>query len=69
MAVLGYLPKLKNGLGLAFGAHFLHDFYKKKLKLFNTLSMDKVLMSFPFSFSRYKTKCFIKFLFRQLMTS
>ena len=26
MAVLGYLPKLKRGLGLAFGAHFLHDF-------------------------------------------
>ena len=26
MAVLGYLPKLKGGLGLAFGAHFLHDF-------------------------------------------
>ena len=22
MAVLGYLPKLKRGLGLAFGAHF-----------------------------------------------
>ena len=28
MAVLGYLPKLKGGLGLAFGAHFLHDFHK-----------------------------------------
>ena len=26
MAVLGYLPNLKRGLGLAFGAHFLHDF-------------------------------------------
>ena len=26
IAVLGYLPKLKRGLGLAFGAHFLHDF-------------------------------------------
>ena len=25
-AVLGYLTKLKKGLGLAFGAHFLHDF-------------------------------------------
>ena len=29
MAVLGYLPKLKRGLGLAFGAHFLHDFFHK----------------------------------------
>ena len=25
MAVFGYLPKLKMGLGLAFGAHFLHE--------------------------------------------
>ena len=25
MAVFGCLPKLKRGLGLAFGAHFLHD--------------------------------------------
>ena len=28
MAVLGYLPKLKRGLVLAFGAHFLHNFFK-----------------------------------------
>ena len=27
MAVLGYLPKLKRGLRLAFGAHFLHYFF------------------------------------------
>ena len=26
MAVLGYLTKLKWGLGLASGAHYLHDF-------------------------------------------
>ena len=26
MAVLGYLPKFKRGLGLASGVHFLHDF-------------------------------------------
>ena len=31
--------------------------------------MDKVSMSYLFSFSRYQTKCVIKFLFRQLMTS
>ena len=31
MAVLGYLAKLKRGLGLAFGAHFLFDF---SIKLF-----------------------------------
>ena len=26
MAVFGYLAKLKRDLGLAFGAHFQHDF-------------------------------------------
>ena len=26
MAVLGYLARLKRDLGLAFGAHFQHDF-------------------------------------------
>ena len=31
--------------------------------------MDKVLMSHLISFSRYQTKCVIKFLFRQLMMS
>ena len=31
--------------------------------------MDKVSMSQLISFSRYQTKCVIKFLFRQLMTS
>ena len=28
MAVLSYLPKLKRGLGLAFGAYFLPNFHK-----------------------------------------
>ena len=68
MAVLGYLPKLKEGLGLAFGAHFLHDFSLKNV-LFNTLSTDKVSMSHLFSFPRCQTKCVIKFLFSQLMIS
>ena len=31
MAVLGYLPELKKGLGIAFGAHFLHDFFHKNV--------------------------------------
>ena len=31
MAVLGYLPKLKRDLGLAFGGYFLQDF---SLKMF-----------------------------------
>ena len=31
MAVFGYLPKLKRGLRLAFGTHFLHDVFIKML--------------------------------------
>ena len=58
MVVLGYLAKLKTGLGLAFEAHFQHDFSIKML--FNSLSMDKVSMSHLISFSRYQTKCVIK---------
>ena len=64
MAILCYLPKLKRDLGLAFGAHFLHDF---SIKMFlNTLSMVKVSMSF---FASQDIKQTVKFLFRQLMTS
>ena len=57
MAVLGYLPKLKRDLGLAFGAYFLC------LILYQwTVSMSDL-----FFFSRYQTKCVIKFLVRPLM--
>ena len=47
MAVLSYLPKLKGDLGLAFKAHFLHDF-SIEMFLFNTPSTGKVsvLLSF-----------------------
>ena len=68
MAVLAYIAKLKRGLGLAFDAHFLHDFSKKCL-LFDTLIMDKISISHPISFLRYQTKCVIKFLRLQLMAS
>ena len=68
MAVLGYLTKLKGGQRLASGAHLLDDF-PVKMFLINTLSMDKVSMSYHYFFSRYQTKCVINFLFRQLVTS
>ena len=68
MAVVGYLPKLKRGLGLASGVHFLHDF-PKKCSLFNTLSMNKVSKSYVFLFPSYQTKCVMKFLLLQLVTS
>ena len=31
MSVLGYMTKLKRGLGLTFGAHFRHDFFHKNV--------------------------------------
>ena len=45
MAVLGYLPKLEMGLGLAFGANLMHDFsmnmfliyYSIYVQIFNTI--------------------------------
>ena len=67
MAVLGYLAKLKRDLGLAFGIFSVWFFHKNVL--FNSQSMDKVSVSHLISFSRYQTKCVIKFLLRQLMMS
>ena len=51
--------------------HIFCMIFPKKCSLFKTLSMGKVSMSYFFSFSRYRTKskCIIKFLFRQLMMS
>ena len=67
MPVLGYLPKLQRGPGLAFAAHFLHDF-SIETSLPDTQSMDKISMSYLYSFSGYQTKCAIEFLSKQLMT-
>ena len=74
MAVLIYLPKLKKYLGLAFGAHFQHDFFIKMFCIYSinrvfTLSMDS-FNTVPFFFPNiYQAKCVIKFLFRQLTVS
>ena len=58
MAVLIYLPKLKKCLGLAFGAHFQHDFFIKMFCIYSinrvfTLSMDKVSIPYLFPFPTY----------------
>ena len=68
MDVLGYLPKLKRGLGLASGAYFLHDFLTKMFPIQYGINWQSS-MSYLFSFSIYQTKCIIKFLFRQFLTS
>ena len=52
MAVLGYLPKLKRGPGM----HFYAWFSYKNVFYLKYYIIDKV------SFSRYQTKCVIKFL-------
>ena len=57
MAVLGYLAKLKRGLGLAFDVHFLLDLFIKMFLI--SLSMDKVSMSHVISFSRYQKNVFL----------
>ena len=61
MGVLGYLPKLKRGLGLAFGVYFMHDF-SIKIFLISYYIYGQSFNVIPFSFSRYQTKCVIKFL-------
>ena len=66
MVVLGYLLKLKRALGLAWMHIFCMIFPKRCL--FNTLSIDKVSIPYPFSFSKYQTKRVFKFLSRQWMT-
>ena len=49
MAILGYLVKLKRGLGLAFGAHFLHGF---PVKMF--LFLDRPLKQWMTIFYKIK---------------
>ena len=71
MAVSSYLRKLKRGLGLAFGAYFLHGFFHANppfLILYHLIVYDYT-MSYLFSVSRYQIKRVIKFSFRQMMTS
>ena len=43
MTVLSYLAKLKRGVGLAFGAHFVHDF-----------SMKMFLIEFPINGAKFQ---------------
>ena len=53
MAVLGYLPKLKRDLRLAFSAHFLHSF---SIKMFLILSNQNL----PCKYERNKILKIIK---------
>ena len=66
MTVLGYLPKLKEGLGLAFGAHFLYDFFHKNVFYLILYQWAKFQCH---AFPRYQTIYVIEFIFTQLMMS
>ena len=68
MAALGHLPKLKRGLGLAFGAHFLHDFSIIMFLIYYSIYGQRFNVV-PFFLLKILKKCVIKFLFRPLMTS
>ena len=62
------ITKIKKGVWDYLLMHISCIIFPQKCFLFNTLSMGKVSMSYLFSFPRYQTKSFIKFLFRQLMS-
>ena len=67
MAVLGYLPKLKRGLGQAFLQFssfntFSASFFHKNVPYLIFYHLTKLPSHTCFSFSRYQTKYVIKFL-------
>ena len=64
MVVLGYLSKLKRGLGIAFDGHFLPGFSIIMSLIWYSINGQSFIV-IPFSFSRYQTKCVNKFLLRQ----
>ena len=56
--------RFETSIWCTFSAWFLHENIPYVI-----LSIDKVYLLYLFSFTGYQTKCVIKFLFRQLMTS
>ena len=68
----GLFTQFKKGFGTSVcstsSPWFFHK-YVPYLILNWQITIDKVLMSYLFSFSRYQTICVTKFLFTQLMTS
>ena len=57
----GLFTKIKKRSGISLWCTFSACFFSYKCSLFNTLSIEKVSMSYLFSFSRYQTKFVIKF--------
>ena len=67
--IFGLFTKVKKGSGNSLWCTFSAWFPNKNVPCFNTLSLDKVSMSYLSSFLRHQTKCVINFSFRQLMMS
>ena len=65
MSNLGYVPKLERGLGLAFEAHFLHDFFHKNVSYLIIYLWAKFQCHTVFPSQDIKQNV----LFRQLMMS
>ena len=55
MAVLGYLAKLKRGLGLVFGAHFLHGFSVKMFCIYFSINGQSFSVT-PYFFLKISNK-------------
>ena len=60
MTGLGYSPKLKRGMGLAFNAHFWHDFFINIFFIF-FLSIDKVSIPYLFPAQDIKQNVLVSF--------
>ena len=65
----GLFTKIKKPSRTGFSVHSFCMIFPEKCSFLTTLSIDKVSMSYLFSFSRYQGKCVIEFLFGQLLTS
>ena len=55
MTVLGYLAKLKRDLGLAFGAHFQHDFSREMFFIEYSINGQSLNVT-PYFFAKISNK-------------
>ena len=55
MAVFGYLAKLKRDLGLAFGAHFQHDFSREMFFIEYSINGQSLNVT-PYFFAKISNK-------------
>ena len=61
MAFFGYLSKLRRGLGLVFGAQFLHDFFIKMFLIYFSIN-GKSFNVTPYFFLKISNKVYYEVL-------